>query len=356
MTSVFYDRQMFENYTHGGVARYFAILATRGTEAGFDPSFNIEYSCNSHYFDLGGGALRRVPPLPKVRRVTQLLNWRAARQLPRGDLWHSTHYDAMHLASVPDTMPMVATVHDMIPELSPEYFSDNPHKAKFDYVERAKVVIAVSQSTRDDLVSVYGTDPSKVIVVHHGIDTVNIRLSELKLPEPYVLFVGSRSKYKNFKTLAAAFAQFQRRRPDFSLVCIGGGPTTRAEKDQLRDLGVSKVVFRTASEEELNYAYAHASVFVYPSLYEGFGFPIIEAMANNCPCILSRASCFPEIAQDAAVYFEPLDVDGLAAALDSVVGNQALRSKLVVDGARRTLDFTLDRMVGETKAVYDLVL
>jgi glycosyltransferase involved in cell wall biosynthesis len=158
-------------------------------------------------------------------------------------------------------------------------------------------------------------------------------------PERYVLFVGNRGGYKDFDVLARAFAAAELP-SDVGLLAVGGGPLTR-EEELLASLGIADRVRQTnLSDDAMPGAYANALAFVFPSRYEGFGLPTLEAMSAGCPTVLVRSSSHPEVGGDAAIYVDPGDDGALAAALAQVAGDPGLRSDLAARGRRRASGFT----------------
>ena len=148
-------------------------------------------------------------------------------------------------------------------------------------------------------------------------------------PWPYLLFVGKRNGYKNFRFFAKAIAPWLRNREAFRLVCTGA-PFCAEEEKFLDSLGIrNRCISQFISEEKLGNVYRHAFAFIYPSRYEGFGIPILDAFAAGCPTILNRASCFPEIGGDSALFFEDGDASSLLAALDKLENDPLFRSRLV---------------------------
>ncbi|WP_286072298.1 glycosyltransferase family 1 protein [Duncaniella freteri] len=248
------------------------------------------------------------------------------------------------------------TVYDMIHERFPEMFPEQDHTSELKRitVTKADKIIAISHWTKKDLIEIYGLPEDKIEVIHLGqsIDTTNEQPVE-GLPESYILFVGNRGAYKNFERFARAFARIHRNHPDVKLVCTGG-LFSESEMAFLKDLSIDSCIHHYfVSEAQLVYLYRHALCFVFPSLYEGFGIPILEAYAADCPLVLSNTSCFPEVAHDGGIYFDPYDVDSITEAIERVVTDVHLRSELVNKG-RKVLDmYSWDKMAIETAKVYE---
>ena len=225
----------------------------------------------------------------------------------RFDIFEPTFFDSYFLPYLKDK-PFVMTVHDMIPELFPEYFPRDDKQ-----IEQKKVLCPLaahihvpSAKTKEDLVNVLNIAPEKISVIPHGKpEYMDDRCVAQPIFEfPYVLYVGDRYGYKNFSAFVHECALIIQRFPEVHVVCTGKDFNDE-EKKIIATLGINaNVIHRFVDEDTLRNLYHFASVFVYPSAYEGFGIPILEAFANDCPVMLNNASCFPEVAGDAAVYFD----------------------------------------------------
>ena len=237
-------------------------------------------------------------------------------------------------------------------------------------LHRADHLIAVSEATRRDLIDQLGISPELITVVYEGVDTARFRPSGTRpRTDPYVLYVGSEQPRKNLPALLRAFAEVKRD-PELRrlrLVKVGApqsgdalsGPELRERTRQVvAELRLDDDVVFTGHvpDEELAAYYTHAECLVLPSLYEGFGFPPLEAMACGCPVIVSAAGSLPEVAGDAALLIDPRSVDDLARTLYVVLTDPALRADLRRRGAKRAGAFTWARTAQRTLEVYERVL
>jgi glycosyltransferase involved in cell wall biosynthesis len=271
--------------------------------------------------------------------------------------------------------PYLVTVHDLI-----RYFDLNGlgpfiHRPnmrdriclRLDYagVGRATALIAVSETTKRDLCTHLGIPEDRVFVVYEGVDHAVFRpLPGRPLKEPYLLFVGSEHPRKNLRTVLRAFAILKRepRFRELKLLKIGSaggreGPFRARTQRALAEVGLERdVVFREGiSDEELARCYSNAACLVLPSLYEGFGFPPLEAMACGCPVVVSTAGSLPEIAADAGLLVEAHDAAALADAVRRTLSEEATRKELIGRGLRRAAEFSWERTARETTAVYATV-
>jgi glycosyltransferase involved in cell wall biosynthesis len=347
---------------YGGISRYFANLqhAIDGS-TGHEQHNGILFSRN-HYLNSAGPLSAAIGNrLFKTDRKIYKWNNRYSKlsiKLNSYDIFHPTYYDPYFLPY--NIKPYVLTVHDMIHELFPENFHKNDVYAgyKKKCISQADHIIAISQSTRNDLQRFFNIPDEKITVIHHGIDLSPPEYSSISdLPKQYILFVGERVGYKNFKVLGEAFSLISKDNPEVSLVLAGGGPLTEEERTYLEDKHVlDKTIQITATDTELNTLYKHAQCFVFPSLYEGFGLPILEAFKNGCPVILSNSSCFPEIAgNSAALYFDGTSGRSLADQIYKIQSDENKRNELVIHGRAKLLDYPIERCIQDTLAVYDAI-
>jgi glycosyltransferase involved in cell wall biosynthesis len=170
--------------------------------------------------------------------------------------------------------------------------------------------------------------------------------------EGYILFTGQRGTYKNFDIFVQAVAPLLLKY-DLRLICTGGR-LDKKEKQNAVNLGIeNRVVCKFVAEDDLQELYSRALVFVFPSLYEGFGIPILEAFAAGCPAVLSNTSSLPEVGGDAAVYFDPRSMDEIRTSVEKVVSSPNLRMELAEKGRERLEEFSWERCASETYKVYE---
>ena len=221
------------------------------------------------------------------------------------DIFHPTYFDDYFLPYM-NGKPFVLTIHDMIPELYPQYFGSDDFQIvmKRKLAPLANTIITVSEHTKKDVVRILNVSESKVHVVYHGCSFPDKSIIQIPYTKPYVLYVGERWGYKNFSLFVDYVAPVLKKYTDLHVVCTGK-PFSSEEIQMMNSLGIcDRFIHHWAkTDEEFFSLYHHASCFVYPSEYEGFGIPILEAYKADCPVMLNYASCFPEIAGDAAIYF-----------------------------------------------------
>ena len=355
---VLFSHDIFVMQRHGGASRIFAGLHRALLEQGVKSRVAAGLHINTYLAGQGRVAGVRVSGLtsPAILGAYGICNAPLERAIVatwRPSVYHLTYFPRR---TERPRSPVAVTVLDMIHERYPEQFppEDRTSERKRHWVDAADLVFTISQRTKDDLVSVFSVPDEKVVAVHPGV-------SPLAPAGPfdasrfgdYLLYVGERGiGYKNFDGLVQAMARSEVAR-GCNLVCFGGRPATAAERALLSGVGLlERTTMVNGGDAELAALYAGARALVYPSKYEGFGFPPLEAMAAGCPVACARAGSLPEVAGDAALLFDPDDVDDIAAALDRIVADEGLRSRLLASGAARARTFTWERAAHGTVEAY----
>lgn len=365
-----FDHQTFTQQSYGGISRYFVRLAQGLLALGHQADVIAPIHRNRYLKDLPtervhGVELARFPP--KTVRIFGVVNDQLSKLKMRGmvpDVIHETYYNGQLLC--PAAKGRVMTVYDMIHEKYAAGFSDRDPTTKYKRlaVGRADHVICISHSTKNDLCALFDVPEHKVSVVHLGFEKFGQPASAVaastakQTQRPFLLYVGSRGGYKNFARMLKAMASRSALQGAFDVVAFGGGAFNADELALMSTLGFAPQAVRHVGggDEVLGSLYAAAAAFVYPSVYEGFGLPPLEAMAHNCPVVSSNSSSMPEVVGNAGAYFDPLDIDAQADAICSVVFDAQRRSQLIAQGQQRLPMFSWERCALETQAVYQQVL
>ncbi len=369
MLNICYDYQIFAYQRVGGISRYFARLIESLSRLDESARARVVAPIHQNQYlkflpgDLVRGfGLRAYPP--GTSKLIWSLNEHVSRNVVRNwmpDILHRTYY----ATTVPAFQPKatVVTVFDMIHELFSEEFaqSDTTIEQKRIAVEKADHVICISENTRNDLISILNTAPDRVTRVYLGFDNLapfGKTASQERMGRPFLLYVGARGGYKNFEGLLRAVTISKNLVRDFDLVAFGGGHFSAAEIDTIKRLGfrAGQVRQMSGGDDLLAVHYDQACAFVYPSLYEGFGLPPLEAMAHKCPVISSNTSSLPEVISNAAEFFDPRDVEQMAEAIERVVYSEERTGELVEAGTRRVKEFSWERCARETLAVYERLI
>jgi glycosyltransferase involved in cell wall biosynthesis len=247
----------------------------------------------------------------------------------------------------------------MIHEIFTDKFPNNDYTSiyKKNSVERADHIICISESTKSDLINVFNIDEKKISVTHLGVSSLVTTLDRYSLVKkhhnPYILYVGNRWGHKNFNRLIKAFASSKNLVKDFDVVSFGGNKFNDNELALFNKLGLKDKVFHYVGDDMcLSEFYNQANIFVYPSLYEGFGLPPLEAMVNNCAVASSNTSSMPEVIGNAGEFFDPYDLDDIKQAIENVVYSNKRTNELLSFGIKRASEFTWEKCAEETLNVY----
>jgi glycosyltransferase involved in cell wall biosynthesis len=319
------------------------------------------------------------PPLDRLPHLTSSLDtkpWRMSallahltrlsqdRLFPGIDLFHATDHLLPRLSQVRS----VFTLHDLIFQFYPEMHK--PLNRWFlrlmvpRFLRAADAVIAVSECTKKDAVRFYDLDEAKIHVIYEGVnpsfrpaspETASEIRRRYGLPESFILTVGTIEPRKNLTSLLEAYSALPQARPESKLVIVGKkGWLYEGFFRRLRELGLEDDVFFPGfvPDGDLPALYSAADLFVFPSLYEGFGLPVLEAMACGVPVVTSNTSSLPEVAADAAALIDPSSIDELVTAMKAVLENDELRTQLRTKGLEQAATFSWEKAAKETLAVY----
>ncbi len=366
-----FDSQAFSLQRTGGISRYFCKLAEGlsrvGNEVGvFAPVYRNQYLSGlpkelTHGFQVSDY-------FPKTAGLMVRANaWMAERSMSRWipEIVHETYFSGR--AALAGHRPVVLTVFDMIsehPGLNQTGGIPSAHSAKYQAVKRADHVICISEATRSDLLQIFDVAAAKVSVVHLGCDLPaaqalkTIAESKPTVNDPYLLYVGQRDGYKNFKAILAALGQSVNLKNKIHLLAFGGGAFSQQEYDLMKHAGLDLSYVHQVEGDDvlLSKMYRDALALVYPSIYEGFGLPPIEAMAQGCPVVSSNTSSMPEVIGSAAEFFDPLSTEALALAIEHVMYSAQRREELIRLGHLRARSLSWSACVEKTEQIYRGVL
>lgn len=373
---IFFDEQIFLSQNAGGISRYFCELATALKETGLgSPLIFGGVSRNQHLKelrDLGSvdvvmverrDMLRLRSFFKRLSKIWRRIAFMEYRWKVGEVLYHPTLYDVDPFISG-RCVGTVVTFHDMIPEwLGATAISDRAGKQEVflrqrkDAFERANAVVSVSHATAVDICKYYGSgQESKIKVAHHGTSKMTHASSGIPLSgRPYFLFVGNRSGYKNglmaIKALGAISAT------GVALVFFGGPPFSPVEVEFITENKFGECVFHcSGSDAVLADLYTHAVALVYPSLYEGFGLPILEALSYECEVIAHNGSCIPEVGGN-AIHYANCEVDfELAAKMAFLLTKGVDRSEFLIRAAEQVSLFSWARSAEVHYNVYQEVV
>ena len=370
MNRLVVDGTVFHLQARGGISSLYQEILPRMCE--IEPSLQIFLITEYTPRQLLPSHSRIIhKPIPQIesylrpnrvwgKAIPQIREWLKYRAIgnTQDKIWHSTAYTTLRGWKG----AQVVTVYDMIFELYPQVFpgdlTQRSQRAKRQSISQADALICISGTTKQDLINWYHVDERCVTVIplacastFSPMDGENLLLPQ-DIQRPFVLYVGNRRHHKNFDTLAKAFSIWARRK-EFDLVTVGGRVWSEAELRTLCELGIADQVRRLSSidDEMLCMLYNKAEAFIYPSLYEGFGIPLLEAMSCGCPIVASRIPSTLEVAGQVPYYFEPSSAEDLIQALDFAL-TEGRQSERVSLGLERVRQYSWDKTAAQTLAVY----
>ena len=383
---ILYDHQIFSSQVYGGISRYFCEIISHlpcETEISAKYSDNVYLKNQNLIPDLkslfdprkefirgkefkGKGRLfqlsKKINP-EKYLDAEEQNRILSIEKLKKQDfdVFHPTYYDDYFLKHI-GNKPFVLTVHDMNHELFPEFYSSKEEldfvRSKASLAEKATHIVAVSENTKKDIIEILGINENKITVIHHAVSLAkNPAEPGFDLPARYLLYIGDRgAEYKNFKFMARALAPLLFSDETLFVLCTGTAFEER-ENTFFRHLGLQgRFLAKFVPDVFLPQIYKRALSLIIPSYSEGFGIPILEAFHNDCPVILADASCFPEIAGDAALFFSPKSMSGLREQVQKILSNELTRNSMIQKGKIREREFDWTVSAQKTAEVYKSVL
>jgi glycosyltransferase involved in cell wall biosynthesis len=367
--NILLDYWIFDHVATGGIYRYFhnlikeskkldevhyKIACLIGNEGEDLEELNL---LHRPFHNSGSQSLLRASKI--ISRSLNLVYSAFRTAQSRYDIYHPTYYSTTWLNRV--KRPIAVTVYDMIHEIVPEHMHKNDQTSKNKKIlcDKADIIFAISESTKSDLINILNIDPEKIKVTYlaGGFKFKNIfEPVTNKLPEKYLLFVGHRDGYKNFSRFFKACIPLLKQDDKLSILCTGR-PFSEIEKSLFASYKLDQRVFHHfVNEIEFYTIYHKAEAMVFPSLYEGFGIPVLEAFSSDCPAILSRTSSLTEIGSDAAVYFDPYSEHEISEAISTVLYDPALKNKCIEKGKKRLSEFSWEKTFQSTKIGYQSIL
>jgi glycosyltransferase involved in cell wall biosynthesis len=363
---VVFDNQIFSNQKYGGISRYFARIASEMRSNGVDAKILAGFHINSYLKeknDSVSGYYFDKYPKRSIRAFRKLNKYVSNIQasLIKPDIIHETYFSSKPI--IQNNAPVIVTVYDMIQELFSDLFDPSliHTKEKIDSLKRADHILSIPHHTKKDLCDLFNIAPEKVSVVHLAADEpLELELIGDKSfsEKPYFLYVGLRLTYKNFQNFLHAFAASEFLKKEMNIIAFGGGEFSAKEKELFSSLGLreDQMIQIGGNDQILANLYSKAYAFIYPSLYEGFGIPPLEAMAYNCPVLSSNVSSMPEVIGDAALFFNPNDLEEIRVQMEKVVLDQNLREELILKGKEKNTEYSWEKTAEETSEVYKKVI
>lgn len=350
---ILYDYQAFIQRI-GGVSRYHAELKKNFPDEVktllppilSDNVYLGELGIKRRQF-LSNCSNQRKYGIYKALNIIQSLYW---IKIKRYDIFHPTFFNPYFVGHC--KKPIVITMHDLnhwkYPELTVK--AEIVQEKERIVCDAASHIIAISEDTKEDLMEYLHIPEKKITVIYHGISQGLINCHDEALFKfPYLLYIGGRSGYKNFKTLLQAFTKIDK---DINLVCTGTAFNAK-ERNMIAKLHLSNRIHQMfVSDNDLNNLLSNSIAFVYPSLAEGFGMPILEAFRCGCPCLISDIKCFHEVAGDAACYFNPQSPEDMAMVINCAINDKERLQEMREKGVERMKKFSWEHTAMKHYNVY----
>ena len=353
---ILYDFQIFSKQKYGGISRYFVEIM-KGLSFYLpilvSGNFYLKNS-NVKYFNLDWNFKGKI----RLLSYTNQIRMKFYFMFNDFDIFHPTYYDTYFLNYI-KSKPFVLTIHDMTHEKFSDFINDqdNVIQNKKILAKKATRIIAVSENTKKDIVEILKVSSDKIDVIYHGSSFELIEeCSELKnkLVDRYILFTGKRNGYKNFLNFILAVKLILNEQPDLFIICAGGGKFNNEELNLFKKYKINEQLINLqCNDKELKTLYVNSLFFIFPSIYEGFGIPLLEAMSSRTPILCSNSSCFPEIAENCAVFFNPFDVLDIEKKIRFALVSDL--SDIVNNGVQRLSFFSWQKAQIETKKVYEKI-
>jgi glycosyltransferase involved in cell wall biosynthesis len=360
---VAFDSQIFELQKFGGISRYFVELSSAMNKSGIVDSRIISPFHQNQYLSstFKWSKMQVHTPFFTNRfrlnsfllEINHILGNSQAKKF-QPDLIHETFYASEKLWNI--NVPKVLTIFDLIREKEGEHKEKIARKKKS--IERADSIICISENTKRDFLEFYDFDERLVSTIHLA-PSDSFFYSEYRPSKSnaYLLYVGGRAGYKNFNTFAKAFAELRILKYDIKLIIFGGGKLSKEEFRVFRSLGINDAVTHVeGGDGQLCTFYQNATALIYPSKYEGFGLPVVEAMASGCPVLCSNSSSLPEVAGNAALLFDPTSAESILETMIFALENPNVLQQKSKDGYTQASKFTWLKSAKETKRVYEKLL
>ncbi len=342
----------------GGISRYFINLAKHLIN--FDVNVNIKSFIHQNIylyqsdFNKNNLYFKKFPYFSrKIFNYINLFLSKSTNIISKPDLCHYTYYDNPIL----NNQTSIVTAYDFVHELFfKKYGLKEPYinKRKISF-ERVDHIICISKKTQEDLVNIYNIPVEKTSVIYLGVDHFSNKKNDSPINyDPYILYVGSRSKHKNFSTLLKSYYLSSKLKKDFRVICFGGGNFNKYEIAEINKLKLEKnIIYTEGDDDKLANLYKFASVLAYPSLYEGFGIPPLEALQFKCPSVVSQAGSMPEVLADSALFVsDPMNSEDWKDNIEKILYSEQIKNQIVLNGTKRVQLFSWSKCAEQTHALY----
>ena len=360
---ILYDFRIFSLQDYGGISKYFIKVSE---QLSINNSVKIisPFYINKYLKDLKNNNFIKYFYLKKKYKYTTKVIYFINSLFTqiyiffyKPEIVHLTYYPETYYKKKNRNYKLVVTVYDLIHELySSKYNYNKQINIKKNIIYAADHIICISKNTKKDLINYYNISEKNISVIYLGYDKkIEIDpIADINNEKPFFLYVGSRDKYKNFLKFIEAFSLSDLLKKNFNIYFFGSCNFTSLEINYITKLGINldQIKHFSGDDKKLNYLYSKAYAFVFPSFYEGFGIPLLESMHIGCPIVCSNTSSFLEIANDAALFFDPHNTEDIKNKLEKIFNDKNLRKKLIDYGYENLKKFGWDICSQETLSLY----
>lgn len=352
---VLLNNSLFFHQKYGGVSRYSSCIIEELLKKKINvdviaPIYKNNYLKNIKNLNIRGIYLPRYPNLQILRNLNfKLIDY--YKNNFRGNIIHDLYY--------PEKLnnhhkKKILTVHDTIHEKFSNLYSDDYFKFRNEIINNIDIFICVSNNTKENLIEYYKISDDKIFVVNHGYNHLeNIDINNMLIQnisnKPFILYVGGRFKYKNFKLLIDAYSKNKKIQNNFNIICYGGEKISVEERNNFKKFGIEKNIIKIDGNDSiLKQLYLSTKLLISTSMYEGFGMTILEAISLKCPVLANNIKVFKEIYKDSIKYYEFNNLDSLLSQLEEILVNQeykinkkTLNSVLLENNWRNSVNKTI---------------
>lgn len=360
---ILFDHQIFLSQKYGGPSRYFIELNKNMNREGIQSSIFSPFYINNYLKNENKNIFKKSFFLKKKFKLNFLfkyLNNTLTNNFINNtkiDIIHPTYYNLKKYKEF--KIPKILTVYDLTHEKFPEFYGlPKNNKIKKDALDIADYYLCPSECTKKDLMEIYNIDENKISVVYWApfSKSINKIINNYK-KDNFLLFVGNRHKYKNAYKLLEAFCKNKFLLENYKIIFFGGGKFNSYEKGLIKELNlINKVKLIIGSDKNLIELYQKATLMVYPSLYEGLGLPILEAMTHGCPVATSYSSGMIEAGGTAVEFFDPNSTESISNSLLKIINSSEYSNKLIELGFDHVKNFTWNKCAKETFNVYQKII
>jgi glycosyltransferase involved in cell wall biosynthesis len=358
---ILYDYKIFYQQKFGGISSYFYNLTNEFCKTDnrflfYSPIHKNCYFKNIKKKNRIGNYLKFLPSagIKLYEAINHTLTDKIIENY-KPDVIHETYYS---LRKYKTKAKIICTVYDMINEVYPNFFKNHKQisSIKRETINRADKVICISNKTKEDLINYFSINENKIQVIYLASGFKNEK-STINLKKKYpnhLLFVGSRHGYKNYNNLISAYSKSKNLKENFKIIFFGGEKVSKLDYQVIKKnkLDSQNILFLNDKQTNLPFLYSNVAALVYPSFYEGFGLPIIEAMSFSCPVISSNGGALQEIGGNGIEYFNPHDIDDISFKLDKILSSGEILNNQIKYGLNRSQKFSWEKCASETIQFY----